>query len=121
MYSQNANIFCRIEFKHFILDVFQDKNRWILTKSNEIVCIKYIICTSAESLFLYGSPLKCISDYFLKPVKSSKLNIFQSNCEMGTPKYFSIEEIHSKLVRVEYTHPTYVFVPLIHTIDTVAE
>lgn len=117
--SQNANIYSRIEFKQFILDVFQDKNRWILSKSNEIVCIKYIICTSVDSFFLYGSPLKSISDYFLKPVKSSRLNIFQSNCEMGAPKYFSIGDIHSKLVKVEYSHPTYIFVPLIHTIDTV--
>lgn len=117
--SQNATIYSTIKFSQFILNVFEDKNRWILTKSNQIVCVKYIILTALKKLFLYGLPLKQITDYFVIPIKSSKLNIFQSNCMFDSAKFYSLHHIHSKMVKIDYDHMRSVFIPLIHTIDTV--
>ncbi|XP_055841957.1 uncharacterized protein LOC129909036 isoform X1 [Episyrphus balteatus] len=117
--AQKATIYSQVQLPTFILDCKKNENRWILNKSFQIVYVKYIIKTFAENpdLYLYGPPLSKISDYFEYPMRSSELNIYQSDCIMDSPIFVSVSDIYCKLVRVEYNLEKSVFIPLLHTIE----
>lgn len=117
--STNAEMFTRIEFPSFILNTLQQKDKWILSKNSEIISLQIIIRNTNNEVYFYGYPLIDLRDYFATPVESSKLNIFESNCIKGTPKYYKLTSIHSKLVRIQYNDHTFVFIPLVHTIGSV--
>lgn len=117
---QNATIYVEVELPKFSLRSDVEKNRWFLSKAFEIVCVKFIIAISKNentNVFLYGSALKKATNYFEYPVRSSELNIYQSDCDKKAPSYYSLEDIYCKLVKVEYDSDTSVFIPLYHTIE----
>lgn len=116
--AQKASIYSEVVLPYYKLDANKDKDRWFLSKSLEVVCLKYIIKTSQgeNNVFFYGSVLKSISDYFDYPLRSSELNIYQSNCSQNSPTFFSASDIYCKMVRVEYDHEKSVFIPLYGTI-----
>lgn len=116
--SQNAVIYAEAIFPYFKLSAVDDKNRWFLSKSSEVVCIKYIIKTSANTgnVFFYASSLRIQSNYFEFPIRSSELNIYQSDCKTKEPTFFSESDIYCKMVRVNYDDQISVFIPLYETI-----
>lgn len=93
-------------------------NKWFLTKSNKIVAVKYIT-KFQKKVHIFGSSLKKIENFFEKPLKSSLLHIFISNCEENKAQLYSITEIKCKMVAVDYKNKT-VFIPLTHTLDLCA-
>lgn len=117
--AQKAVIFSEVTFPEFKLNVLKDKDRWFLSKSYEVVCSKYIINTVQNNVFLYGSVLKRISDYFTYPIRSSELNIYASDCEVESPTFFSASDIICKLVKISYDQQKSIFIPLYHTINVI--
>lgn len=102
-----------------MLNVEQDRNKWFLTTKFEIVAVKFIIETSSygKNIFLYGSKISNVSDYFEYPIKSSQLNIYQVNCDRREPPIsFTLNDIYCKMVKVDYDSEKSIFSPLIHTI-----
>lgn len=114
--AKNTIIYSEVTFPQFKLNVLKDRDRWILLKSFEIVCLKYIINTAENKLVLYGSVLNKISDYFEYPIRSSQLNIYSSDCEMRSIKFFMESDIYCKMVKITYDQEKSVFIPLYHTI-----
>lgn len=119
--AQNAKAFSQVLLPTFILRTDQDKNRWFLTKSFKIVCLEYVIQTSVNEpkIFLYGSALSKVCDYFDYPIKSSELNIHVSDCDREPPCFFSLSDVYCKMVKVDYNDEKSVFIPLIHTIKSI--
>lgn len=115
---QKAPVFSEIEFSTFMLNASQENNKWFLTKSFDIVHLKYIVKTSDDKgqVFLCGSVLAQAVDYFEFPVKSSDLNIYVSNCNLKPARFFSISDIFCKMVKIDYNDKKSIFIPLIHTI-----
>lgn len=111
-------MYSEIIFPNFKLNVTQDKDRWLLTKSFEIICVKYIIKTSQNetNVFLYGSVLKTLTDYFEYPVRSSQLNIYQSDCMQNEPTFVLSSDVYCKMVKVDDNHEKSIFIPLYQTI-----
>lgn len=116
--SHKSVIYSEVVFPSYKLSSVEDKNRWFLSRSFEVVCIKYIIKTSVNTanVFLYGSPLKVQSNYFEYPLRSSELNIYKSDCELNDPSFFTESEIYCKMVRINFDHKTSVFIPFYPTI-----
>lgn len=116
--SHEAVIYSEVVLPTFTLSAIDDKNRWFLSKSFEVVSIKYIIKTNlnASNLFLYGQSVKNQSDYFQFPLRSSELNIYQSDCSMKEPTFFCESDIYCKMVKVNFDDVTSVFIPLYPTI-----
>lgn len=117
--SQKAIIYSGVVFPSFRLSAIVDKNRWFLSKTFEVVCIKYIIKTNAKTgnVFFHGSRLRMQSNYFEYPLRSSELNIYQSDCKLKEPSFFSQSDIYCKMVRVNFDHLNSVFIPLYPTIN----
>lgn len=114
--NENARSYSKIHLPSFKLNTCQNNNKWIHTKKGQIVSVKCIIQSANGQIFLYGCPLIELKNYFEKPVPSSKLNIYESNCIEGAPTFYQLNEIHSKMVKVAFNEMTCVFVPLVHTI-----
>lgn len=102
--DQNTKMYSVIKFPNFMLDAKQDKNRWFLTAKFEIVSLVYVLesSTNQENIYLYGSAMSNIRDYFTQPVKSSQLNIYESDCAKKSPTFFKPSEVYCKLVKIEY-------------------
>lgn len=113
--NENMKAYSKIQLPTFKLNTYQDHNKWIHTISGQIVSVRSIIQSTNGQIYLYGCPLVDVRNFFEKPVLSSKLNIYESNCIEGSAKFYPLNEIHSKLVKIHYG-PS-VFVPLIHTIQ----
>lgn len=79
--AQKAVLLTKIEFCH---------NKSIFMKSSEIMALKCVIRTAANGIFLHGAISNEISNFFVRPVES-KLNIFNSNCIEGNPKFYPLE------------------------------
>lgn len=115
--NENAKAYSKIQLPTFKLNASQEQNKWVHTISGQIVCVKAIIQSSNGQTYIYGCPLLDIRNYFEKPVLSSKLNIYESNCAEGSANFYQMDEIHCKMVKVEYGSRISVFVPLVHTIQ----
>lgn len=113
--NENVKSYSKIQLPTFQLNTSQDNNKWLHTTSGHVVSIKSIIQSANGQICFYGCPVDR-RNYFDKPIPSSKLNIYESNCIEGLPKFYHLQEVHSKLVRIEYDGKTSVFVPLVHTI-----
>lgn len=116
--ANDSKIFKEIEFPTFMLSTDQDKNKWFMTKEFKVICLKYIIKTSGmnDQIFLYGSALTSIRDYFTHPVLSSQLNIYESECQESPPMFHKLSDLYCKMVKINYDSKKFVFIPLIHTI-----
>lgn len=106
--AQNAKIYSEVDFPNFKLNANTEKDRWFLSKAFEVVCVKYILETpqNGTNFYLHGSPLKTISDYFQYPLRSSELNIYESNCVKNTANFFSASDIYCNMVRLDYDQLT---------------
>ncbi|XP_055325814.1 uncharacterized protein LOC129579676 [Sitodiplosis mosellana] len=94
-------------------------DRWFLTKSGDIVEMKYAI-RSKNSYFIIGEPIKRKYDFFMEPYSSHKTDIFLCDTEKNNERMYHYGEIKSKLVCLTYKDQ-FVFIPLIHSIDECSE
>lgn len=69
-----------------------------------------------NKVYVFGSCLKEVNNFFETPIASSYLNIFCANRKEHLPRWYDIKDIKCKLVAVEY-HEDTIFFPLIHTLD----
>lgn len=99
-------------------DEESDADKWFLTNNFDVVCIEYVTI-SDNSISIFGFPLIDLIGYFTRPVLSSSLQIFASDLEKGPPKNYKLNNIWSKMVKVDCHDsllPSSVFIPLIHTL-----
>lgn len=90
-------------------------DKWFLTKSNEIVEMKYATFMK-NSYFIFGDRIKSKNDFFTSPFASSRIDIYISNGEKDHPKMYHFNEIKTKLVCFSHKE-NLVFMPLLHSVD----
>lgn len=94
----------------------ENKNRWFLTKKQEIVGMNYAKYING-TFFINGDSLNRADNFFEKPFCSSRLNIFTSNeSEKNTSKFYKIDDVKCKLFAIDFNNDT-VFMPLLHTLE----
>lgn len=104
-----------VEFEEFCLKN-DGANKWFLTKSNQIVEMKYVFETSG-TIQIKGKPVKDQKSFFETPVKSSFLNIYVSSLEKSSEMLCTIKDIKCKMVAVPIPKcKEVVFIPLLHTL-----
>lgn len=110
--------FSRINFENFSIST-DSTNKWLLTTDNQIVSVENIISSDdGKKVLLYGIEITNKRDFFDLPIQSSILNIYASDHfskENVESKLFDPTEIKCKLVHLEYSNTTDVFIPLLHT------
>lgn len=115
--------YAMIALNNFCFDTEFDSDRWMLTNDYNIICLEFIALNiSDNSVTFFGYPLINLKDYFSRPILSSSLQIFASNLEKGPITIYKMNEIRSKMVKVDCDDsnlPKSVFMPLIHTIDSI--
>lgn len=112
-----------ITLNDFCFDTEFDADRWMLTNDFNVICLEFIaLNTSDNSLKFIGYPLIDLKDYFSQPILSSSLQIFASDLKKGPMKMYNMNEVRAKMVKVDCHDsglPHSVFMPLIHTIDSI--
>lgn len=102
------------------LSVRKTGDKWFLTKSNEIVAMKYATKEN-DSNFIHGVPIKQKSDFFSLPYSSHITDIYVSNGDLlNIDKIYNINQIKAKLLCLSYKDD-FVFIPLLHSIDELNE
>lgn len=91
-----------------------DKDKWFLSKQNDIVEAQYIIENDEQQYCIYGCSLKKKQNFFSKPFLSSNLNIYSCKYNKNLSKLYPINNIKCKLVCLKY-HDELVFIPILHT------
>lgn len=91
------------------------KNCWFLTKTNDIVSMLHVE-TNKSKIYIFGSSLKNKTDFFTNPIKSSYINIYQSDGKLNISLMYEITEFKCKLFSLKY-HNEFVFFPILHTLD----
>lgn len=106
-------VFLKINYKNQFVISNNVKNKWFLTTSGEIVQMLNAILLKGK-LYIYGQALRKQYDFFQLPIKSSYIDIYESDGQFCAPKLFSAEnEIEFKLF-CHKTNKSLVFFPLIH-------
>lgn len=109
------NIFNSIEIQLGFHLKTDERNQWFMTNNNIIV--KMINATEFhEELYIFGQSIKKLKEFFERPIKSSKLNIYCSDALQFNPaSLYKICDIKCKLFSIPYKQ-NLVFVPIIHTL-----
>lgn len=90
-------------------------DKWFMTNSGEIVEFKCVMNIKNETI-ICGSPLKEKKDFFIKPFKSSFIDIYLCEKESENDRPYQLNEIKCKMFCLCYDDK-FVFVPLLHTLD----
>lgn len=94
-------------------------NQWFLTTDDQIVSLENVISSDdGKEILLYGIEVPNKRDFFDLPIQSSALKIFASDYFSKANvegKLFDPAKIKCKLVHLEYSNTTDVFIPLLHT------
>lgn len=112
--GNNLLVYRKIEFENFVLSK-KAGNNMFLTKNHNIVIFEYAAVIE-KKIFLWGSRLKLLDNFFVEPFSSRFLNIYISDCSKFDPEYFEISMIKAKLFSMPYKNQN-VFIPLLHTIQ----
>ena len=92
------------------------RNKWFLTRNKTVVCMQGAICLEKQ-YHIYGSALKHVHDFLLKPLSSSNLHIYSAKQEpLLEPKLYGLDEVLCKLFAIKYQNEIVLF-PLLHTLD----
>lgn len=91
-------------------------NKWFLTKTNEIVEMKYV-WNNNGIIAINGSPLIDLSLFFETPIRSSFLYIYVSSLKKNFERFYDINDIKCKMVGVSIPRKSeVVFIPLLHSL-----
>lgn len=117
------NFYSKITLNDFCFDAEFDTDRWMMNNDFTIVCLEFISLNIVDkTVSFFGYPLIDLKDYFSQPIRSSSLQIFASNLEKGPMTMYEMCEIRSKMVKVDCVDPNLpksVFIPLLHTINSI--
>lgn len=105
------------------------ENQWVLTRTQDIICINYFVSYPDKECFFYGGKIKSKNIFFDIPLDSNVLLIYGAKKELSSSKLYRIEQIACKLFCMPYFGSyedsetdeefpifDYVFVPLWHTL-----
>lgn len=114
-----SKVYNNLSFSNYILSN-NIKNKWFLSIRNDIV--EMINATYYKGkIHIYGSSLNNKKDFFVLPIKSSYINIYQchhkNKSNFNKPALYPLSDIKCKLFAIEYKD-SIVFFPLLHTLDT---
>lgn len=94
----------------------KEKDKWILTLTNQIIEFEYVATDAQKKIMIRGSTLKNVRNFFDNiPFDSSMLNIFLSNREKFEPQNYDPQSIKAKLFCLPFKSE-YVFLPLLHSL-----
>lgn len=112
---ENLEVYKKIEIApNIFLSNKNTNNSWFLTKTKEIVQFHY---AEQMGFKLYGRIVKEKSSFFLNPINSNKLDIYESDIQLENDlKCFDIKSIAAKLICLSY-RDKFVFIPLLHTLE----
>lgn len=106
--------YCEFQFSNFTL-ANNKKDRWFLSKDNEIVALQSAYCNGADIVFR-GTKIHQQSNFFTLPFSSSRLNIYQANLIFDDKeRTFPIADVQCKMVGLKSLNESFVFMPLLHT------
>lgn len=92
-----------------------EKNKWFMTKNNDVVELSYIMKKN-EAFILCGRSFKHLYNFFEKPFKSCYINIFATVDRKNEIREYGINEIKCKLFLIRHNQEL-IFFPLLHTLD----
>lgn len=123
MENMECDLYGCVQLSSFRLDCDSDADRWILQPNFKIFRVEYVIrCLSDGRICFYGRNLQKTTDYFIKPVKSSSLQIYASDLELETlSEIIPIDRVYCKMVKISQSvhsnsNKSSIFIPLIHTL-----
>lgn len=90
-------------------------NKWFLTKSNDVVALKYVDQTG-----ITGEKLIEVNSVFDQPFNSSVINVYQTKnlTNVAPPKLFAFSDVICKFVIITNIYGVTIFVPLHHTLPS---
>lgn len=89
-------------------------NKWFLTCDNDVIQMLYASCHN-NRIFIYGSKITALEDFFDSPIKSSVINVYVTNGFVDEPKMWEVTNVKSKLAAVEYGR-RFVLLPIVHPV-----
>lgn len=95
-------------------------DRWILTKSLDIIRLKYII-EKDRTYIICGEKIKEKKAFFESPLNSTKIHVYMSDGAFHDELYFcDINSVMTKLVCLSYNE-NIVFIPILHALESFNE
>lgn len=104
-----------IEFDSFILKNTAH-DQWFLTKNQEVVSMINAV-QEQNVIHIYGAKIASLESFFVTPFDSKHLNIFCAIKKTQKPELFKISDIKCKLFCLHHLGRL-VFIPLLHTLDS---
>lgn len=98
----------------FTISTVRKADSWFLTNKNDIVMMKYALERGNEIL-IYGVSVCCKEDFFIQPVSSSRLKIFESSGDTTDIRSFEYHTVKAKMICLS-SGMKFVFMPLLHTL-----
>lgn len=118
--SSNESVYNFIKITpNVFLSVKKNGDRWFLTKTGEIVEMKYAIRKNS-SYFISGSAIKEKTIFFREPYSSDKTDIYVSNGDKNDMQLYDFKNIKAKMMCLSYGDQ-YVFIPILHSLDECAQ
>lgn len=71
-------------------------------------------------LHIFGRAIKTSSNFFEKPFQSRFINVYQSDGSLTEPKLIKTSDVKFKMVGIHHKN-SYIFIPMVHTVDTFLE
>lgn len=107
--------FAKIQVTESISFKNDEKNKWFLTKNDEIVEFLFSFVED-HTIYLYGKSLRRLFNFFTTPFDSSHLSIYESIGTQNEPSMYHLSDLKAKMFAMKYKE-NFVFVPLHHTLD----
>lgn len=115
--QENSKIYDKIEIAPDVeLSNRKIGDSWFLSKSNEIVKMKYVIKEGSE-FKIVGQYVKQKESFFAKPISSEKLKIYLSNGACSDElRLYQLSSIAAKMICLPHDEGS-VFMPLLHSME----
>lgn len=116
--TDKNEIYSSITLKEYTINSLLPVDKWILMKNLQVVSVICIIKNKISGkISIFGAPVKTLEDYFVKPVRSSQLQIFLSNMELSNEQFYNLDDVYCKMVKLNYNENSNesILIPLIHT------
>lgn len=117
IFPNSVQYFYKIKCKKYNLNANKEEDKWILSKTNEIVAIQNILLLK-NKICVLGESLTNVTDFFEIPMKSSILDIYCSDCKKrNSVKLYDLDsDFKCKLVSLQHDN-LQVFVPIYDTMN----
>lgn len=110
-----SKIFNKIDIAESITFQNNEKNKWFLTKDNQVV--EFVNATYVgEEIHLCGRSLRGLYNFFEHPCNSSHINIYASLGKQNESTLFKLSDVKCKMFSMKKNSET-VCIPLHHTLD----